>query len=133
MAKLNCILLIDDDGTRNFLNYRVIKQLAIADCVETAVNKDKAIQFICSFEFHNNNNAPEVILLNLNAPEEPEGVIFFKALEKMNLANKRKVKIIILASTSYAEDITKLKEEYLSYINKPLTAEKLLTALNTPE
>ena len=132
MAKLNCILLIDDDGTRNFLNYRVIKQLAIADIVETAINKDKAIQFITSFAFHNNNNAPEVILLNLNMPGT-EGVDLFKTLEKMNLANKTKVKIIILASSSYAEEIAKLKQEYLGYINKPLTAEKLLTALNAPE
>jgi len=132
MAKLNCILLVDDDGTRNFLNYRVIKQLSVADVVETAVNKDKAIQFVTWFAFHHQNNAPEVILLNLNMPG-PEGVELFAALEKMNLANKSQIKIIILASSSYAEDITKLKEEYLGYINKPLTAEKLLVALNNPK
>jgi len=131
MNKLNCILLVDDDGSTNFLNYRIIKKLEIAEAIETAVNGDKAIQFITQFAYHHNNNAPEVILLDLNMPGA-DGFDFLTAFKKMNLANKNKVKIIVLSSSSHPKDMVAINEEYLGYITKPLTAEKLTKVLNIP-
>ena len=131
MNKLNCILLVDDDGSTNFLNYRIIKKLDITETIETAVNGDKAIQFITQFAFHNNNNAPEVILLDLNMPGA-DGIDFLTAFKKMNLDNKASVKIIILSTSSHPKDMLVINEEYLGYITKPLTAEKLTKALNIP-
>ena len=131
MNKLNCILLVDDDGSTNFLNYRIIKKLDIAETIETAVNGDKAIQFITQFAFHHNNNAPEVILLDLNMPGA-DGFDFLTAFKKMNVANKASVKIVILSSSSHPRDLVVINEEYLGYITKPLTADKLTKTLNIP-
>lgn len=131
MNKLNCILLVDDDGTTNFLNYRIIKKLDITDNIETAMNGDKAIQFITQYAFHNNNNSPEVILLDLNMPGA-DGFDFLTAYRKMEIANRTSVKIIVLSTSSHPKDITTIKDEYLGYINKPLTAEKLMAILNIP-
>jgi response regulator of citrate/malate metabolism len=128
MVRYNCVLLIDDDGTTNFLNHRLLKKLKITDNIQSAVNGDKAIQFITQYAFQNNNSCPELILLDLNMPGA-DGFDFLNSFKGMNFRNKEKITLIIVTTSTYIKDLDVVKAAKLDYINKPLTEEKLLKIL----
>src|SRR4051812_6529343 len=125
MGRFNCVLLIDDDGTTNFINHRLLKKLSITDNIQSAVNGDKAIQFITQFAFQHRNFCPELILLDLNMPGA-DGFDFLNSFAGMNFDNKSNVRLVILTTSTYSKDLDVVKEAKLDYINKPLTEEKLL-------
>ncbi|MFL5729608.1 MAG: response regulator [Cytophagaceae bacterium] len=122
------MLLVDDDGTTNFINHRLIKKLNIADEIQSAVNGDKAMQFITQFAFQHQNHSPELILLDLNMPGA-DGFDFLKAFMEIPFANRDQVKLIILTTSSHKRDLDIVREEKLGYINKPLTDQKLMDVL----
>src|SRR5262249_52798412 len=126
-----CILLIDDDGTTNFINHRLLKKLNITENIQSAINGDKAIQFITQFAYQHNNNAPELILLDLNMPGA-DGFDFLSSFREMDFANKDNIKLVVLTTSTHGRDMQVLKEEKLAYINKPLTEEKLMNVLTYP-
>ena len=128
MLKFNCVLLIDDDGTANFIHHRLLKKLNITDNIQSAINGDKGIQFITQYAFQNNNSSPELILLDLNMPGA-DGFDFLNSFATMNFSNKDNVKLIILTTSTHIKDLDVVKKSNLGYINKPLTEEKLLNIL----
>ena len=46
MEKLPCILLVDDDPVNNFLNQRLLEDLAIADQLMVALNGQEAFALL---------------------------------------------------------------------------------------
>jgi response regulator of citrate/malate metabolism len=130
MLKFNCVLLIDDDGTTNFIHHRLLKKINITDNIQSAINGDKAIQFITQYAFQNNNASPDLILLDLNMPGA-DGFDFLNSFAGMNFSNKNDVKLIILTTSIHSKDLDVVKAAKLEYINKPLTQEKLMKALET--
>jgi response regulator of citrate/malate metabolism len=128
MLKFNCVLLIDDDGTTNFIHHRLLKKLNITDNIQSAINGDKGIQFITQYAFQNNNRSPELILLDLNMPGA-DGFDFINSFASMSFSNKDRVKLIILTTSTHTKDLDVVKESNLDYINKPLTEGKLMDIL----
>jgi response regulator of citrate/malate metabolism len=128
MARFNCVLLIDDDGTTNFINHRLLKKLKITENIQSAINGDKAIQFITQYAFQNDNSCPELILLDLNMPGA-DGFDFLNSFAGMTFRNKNNVTLIILTTSTYSKDLDVVNAANLGYINKPLTEEKLLKIL----
>jgi response regulator of citrate/malate metabolism len=123
--KYNCVLLIDDDGVTNFINHRLIKKMNITDCISSAMNGNEALKYLKDFSQSNNNNAPELILLDINMPVL-DGFEFLEQFEKITFANKERIKIIFLTTSTHQKDILKISSNTkIGYINKPLTQEKL--------
>ncbi|HXA02109.1 MAG TPA: response regulator [Cytophagaceae bacterium] len=129
MQRFNCVLLVDDDGITNFINHRLLKKLNITEDIQSAMNGDKAMQFITQFAFQNNNCCPELILLDLNMPGS-DGFDFLNAFKNMSFVNKDKVKLILLTTSTHTKDLNIVHQEYIGYINKPLTEHKLMEALS---
>ena len=126
--KLKCVLLVDDDGTTNFINYRIIYKLNIAEKIHTEINGEKALNFLQFYSENNNNNCPELIILDLKMPVlDGFGVLEYLQIKKF--ANKDKVKIIVLTTSMYADDLQSLKRFNVEYIAKPLTEKKFLNLL----
>lgn len=124
--KFNCVLLIDDDGITNFINHRLIKKLNITHSIESAINGNEALLFLREYAIKNNNKSPELILLDLNMPVL-DGFEFLEEFQKLNFDNKEKVRILILTTSTHQKDIGRLVgNSNISYINKPLTEEKLI-------
>jgi len=128
--EFNCVLLIDDDGVTNFINHRLIKKLKITSSIHSAINGNEAIRFLLDYASKNHNNGPELIFLDINMPVL-DGFEFLEQFEKLNLKNKDNIKIIVLTTSTHQKDINKIADHAtIGYINKPLTAEKLLETLN---
>jgi CheY-like chemotaxis protein len=128
--KFKCVLLVDDDGTTNFINYRIIYKLDIAEAIHTEVNGEKALNFLQYYSENNNNNCPELIILDLKMPVlDGFGVLEYLQIKKF--ANKDKVKIIVLTTSIYSDDLNSLKKFNVEYIVKPLTENKLLNLLES--
>jgi response regulator of citrate/malate metabolism len=128
--QLNCVLLVDDDGVTNFINHRLIKKLNITSSIHSAINGSEAIKFLLDYASKNNNNGPELILLDINMPVL-DGFEFLEQFEKLKLKNKDKIKIIVLTTSTHQKDIKKIaSHSTIGYINKPLTIEKLQETLN---
>jgi CheY-like chemotaxis protein len=126
--KLKCVLLVDDDGTTNFINYRIIYKLNIAEKIHTEINGEKALNFLQFYSENNHNNCPELIILDLKMPVlDGFGVLEYLQIKKF--ANKDRVKIIVLTTSMYAEDLQILKRFNVEYISKPLTERKFLNLL----
>lgn len=124
MARFSCILLVDDDGTTNFVNQRLLNKLNLSERIHTAINGDRAIQFITQFAFQHNNNCPELIFLDLNMPGA-DGFDFLYAFNEMEFANKAKVRLIVLTTSNHKKDLDLLEANNIAFINKPLTEDKL--------
>lgn len=128
MKKLNCVLLIDDDGATNFINYRIVKQLGISDEIHTEYNGEKALNFLQYYAEMHNNIAPELILLDLKMPVL-DGYEFLEYLRMKKFANKNKIKVVVLSTTKRQDDLDKLKNYNVTHVEKPLTIEELTNIL----
>ena len=126
--KFNCALLIDDDGTTNFINYRIVKRLKITDHVQTEINGEKALNFLQFYAENHENQAPELIIVDLKMPVL-DGFEFLQYLQIKKFSNKENIKVIVLTTSVYAEDLKQLKKFNVEYLMKPLTDGKLTSVL----
>jgi CheY-like chemotaxis protein len=129
MLPLNkSILLIDDDGICSFLSTKVLQNMGIFREIHTAVNGKEAIDFLNSY-FQRFASTPDIILLDLNMPVM-NGFGFLEAFKTLLIANKERIKIIIVTSSPNQEDISKARKMGIEhYLIKPISEKKLMAAL----
>jgi len=102
MNKVNCILLVDDDPTTNFLNEELIAELDIANNVHVAWNGQEALDYLKQEgKFSTNDKSkypkPNIIFLDINMPLM-DGFAFLE--HYADLPENKKVDIIILFLTT---------------------------------
>jgi CheY-like chemotaxis protein len=128
MAKINCILLVDDDSITNFINERLIRKLNVTNDIKITMNGEEGINYIRA-QGDKGEICPELILLDINMPIM-NGFEFIREFENLNIKDKEKVKIIILTTSKNIKDIELLKSlGNFEFISKPLTEEKLFNCL----
>jgi CheY-like chemotaxis protein len=128
--KFNCALLIDDDGTTNFINYRIVNALKLANQIQTEINGEKALNFLQFYAETHQNHSPELILVDLKMPVL-DGFEFLQYMQIKKFANKENIKMIVLTTSMYHDDLKQLKKFNVEYIMKPLTERKLAAVLAT--
>jgi CheY-like chemotaxis protein len=128
--KFNCALLIDDDGTTNFINYRIVKALKLTNHIQTEINGEKALNFLQFYAETHENYSPELILVDLKMPVL-DGFEFLKYMQIKKFSNKENIKMIVLTTSMYHDDLKQLKKFNVEYIMKPLTERKLIAVLTT--
>lgn len=123
MNKLNCILLVDDDDTTNFVNQMLLEDLKVAQQVLIANNGWEALQLIK--RQWSEHDCPELILLDLNMPEM-DGFEFLEAYKELEFGQKQSVMILVLTTSMNPVDVERLRKTPIKgIINKPLTKEKV--------
>jgi CheY-like chemotaxis protein len=128
MKKLNCVLLVDDNDSDNFLHQLVIEQSGIAAKIEVASNGKEAIEFLKenwqNGSQENSSSQPDIIFLDINMPVM-DGWEFLEAYQR--LEDEQKGNIIIVMLTTSLNPADKIKADKISIINgyyyKPLTIE----------
>lgn len=134
--KLNCVLLIDDDDSTNFINKMVIERARIAERVEVALNGKEAIDFLTNNGKHKKEAGypfpqPMLILLDINMPVM-DGWEFLEAYSKLPAHQKSEIIIVMLTTSLNPDDSQRAKgiREISGFKSKPLTFETLNDILN---
>ncbi len=123
MNKLNCILLVDDDDTTNFVNELLLEDLKVTKEVCVTRNGEEALQMIgqeCG-----ENNCPQLVLLDINMPVM-NGFEFLEAYNELDFSHKQSVVIVMLTTSMNPADVDRLQKLPIQgVVNKPLTKEKI--------
>ncbi len=121
------ILLVDDDSIANFLIEKIVQSTGLARNISKAMNGKEALQF-----FTEENDLPEVILLDLNMPIM-NGFEFLQAFKKLEPEKKANVLIILVTSSSNPSDMEKAKSLGIRYyLTKPISAD-IIKSIMTEE
>jgi CheY-like chemotaxis protein len=128
--KLNCVLLVDDNDSDNFIHKRVVEKSGIADNIEIAMNGQEALEFLTtkakSGSLAGSYTQPELIFLDINMPVM-DGWEFLEEYRKLKDSQKGKIVFIMLTTSLNPAD--KVKAEKLlepdCFHFKPLTLEMI--------
>lgn len=118
---MQSILIVDDDSICCFLNQHIVKTHFPDAEITVKKNGLEAIEFLSTQE----NNPPEVILLDINMPEM-DGWDFVKEYKRRNWNINFHSKISMLSSSLRDADLqlaTEFDDVIKQYLIKPLTKE----------
>jgi CheY-like chemotaxis protein len=120
MAKLNAILLVDDDPAANFINQLLLKDVVDADNLLIAQNGEEALKFISEY-ISSNTPLPELILLDLNMPVM-DGFEFLEEYQSLEVHSIPKPVIAVLTTSMNPKDVKRIHDlGIVDFINKPLS------------
>jgi CheY-like chemotaxis protein len=129
MNKLNCVLLVDDDYTSNFLSQIIIESTQFANHIHLSQNGAEALEFLQERFYKQADveeaTCPEYIFLDINMPVM-DGFEFLDEFEKLPLVRKSNISIVMLTSSHNKKDMERAKRYNVAgYLAKPLTEEKI--------
>lgn len=127
MQKIKTVLLVDDDKINNFLNERIIRKLDIARDIKILYNGMEGYKYLAENAEFDPDRYPPLVLLDINMPVM-DGFEFIDSIK--SLPGFKSFKIIILTTSRNLKDIERIRAlGEFTYLNKPLTKEKLLNCL----
>ena len=122
------VLIVDDEEIDRFIAARLIEKLQLTGQIEVASNGEQAFEVIRKWgvgigEKHT------LILLDINMPLM-NGFAFLDKCKQIGYLRESYVQIILLTSSIHPEDRKKAAFYGINtYLIKPLTTDKLLTAI----
>ncbi len=128
--RLNCVLLVDDNESDNFIHKRVLEKSGIANNIAIALNGKEALEFLTAKiqngQFEGSYTQPELIFLDINMPIM-DGWEFLEEYHKLDIAQKGKVVFIMLTTSLNPSDRVKAETllESGCFHFKPLTIEMI--------
>ncbi len=133
MTRWNTVLLVDDDPASSFLSLETLEELAVSNRIFTIFNGEEALRFV---ETHCGNPDPELscfcpmlILLDINMPVMT-GFEFLERFCRLPAPFRNGVQIVLLTTSTRETDRLQARKYHVRhYLEKPLTAEKLLPIL----
>ncbi len=132
MKIYNNILLVDDDLDACFLNKRTIHSMQLADNIVTCCHGKEALSFLsdnCMHAIGHTKQCPDLIFLDIKMPVM-DGFEFLEEFIHLPIKTPRP-KVFILTSSNHKTDYERATEFKVDgYIVKPLTRDKVISALN---
>lgn len=127
--KLNCVLLVDDSDSTNYVNEKIVKR---ADITSKVVAKESGMDALEYLKTAGDNEYPELIFLDINMPGM-NGWEFLEAYEKLDKRNNGLLVVVMLTTSLNPDDRTKaVRLGYVGdFINKPLNTDKVLEIYET--
>ncbi len=124
--KLNCVLLIDDDESTNFLHEIIINQAEITNKVIARQSGSSALEYLRQKKMNGEYPQPDLIFLDINMPGM-NGWEFLEEYKQLEKAQQGKFVVVMLTTSLHPEDEERAKgmSEINDFMNKPLTVEML--------
>lgn len=123
--KLNCVLLIDDDESTNFLHEIIIKKAGITEQVVAQQSGSAALEYLQS-KNDGEYPQPDLIFLDINMPGM-NGWEFLEEYKKLHEDQQGRLVVVMLTTSLNPGDAERAKgmAEIDDFKNKPLTVEML--------
>ncbi|MBL4577466.1 MAG: response regulator [Flavobacteriales bacterium] len=123
--QLNCVMLIDDEESTNFLSEMVLKQVGCAERIVVKQSAMEALDYLKSKE-DGEHPQPNIIFLDINMPGM-DGWEFLEKYRDLNKGEKGEIIVVMLTTSLNPADAEKAKgiEEIDAFRSKPLTREML--------
>lgn len=127
--KLNCVLLVDDSDSTNYVNEKIVNR---ADITNKVVAKESGMDALEYLKTAGDYEYPELIFLDINMPGM-NGWEFLEAYEKLDKRNNGLLVVVMLTTSLNPDDRTKaVRLGYVGdFINKPLNTDKVLEIYET--
>lgn len=138
LPKLNCILLVDDDASTNFLHRLIIERAHVTSAVESVLNGREAMDLLtCQNAYANRPlghcSSPELIFLDLHMPEM-NGWEFLDSYEA-HFKNNGPSKVLVVLTSSLTDSVKqglyKARPMNVELLEKPLKKDSLLKIVNS--
>ena len=131
---LQCILLVDDDETTNFIHARLIKKADLNVHLQVTNGGREALEYLThSGKFAETSPQPQpgIIFLDLNMPGM-NGWNFLEEYRKLPKDEPQKQIVVILTTSMNPDDQQHAKHipEVAGFIHKPLLPENLNDIIN---
>jgi len=124
------VLVVEDDKTSAFLLRLLLTESGLVDSISVAGNGEEALDYINRLT-GTGGPYPELIFLDINMPVM-DGFEFLEACAQSGCLKNKAVKIVILSSSAHQKDISRAREfGILDYLFKPVSAEAVLSAIQT--
>jgi CheY-like chemotaxis protein len=125
------ILLIDDDDVNNYIAIKLINKAIPNAAIDIAVNGKVALEKLINLHHNQPDALPTHIFLDINMPIM-DAWDFLKEIKLSGIGFLRKVKIFIVSSSLYSNDIERAHSyPFVSdFITKPLSIEKIRKIFN---
>ena len=124
---MNTILLVDERISKTFLVYKLLRKLNLSDNIHIERGGINALNFVQDFALMNNNQCPELIIIN-SALIQPDESHFLEYLRRVNFSNKEKVKLIATGCLTESMDY-----KDIIVLPEPVTEQALLRVLENPQ
>lgn len=123
---VNCVLLVDDNPSTNFLNRKLLADIAPDTAVFDLEDAMDLLHFIKNEKkFKSGCPKPGIIFLDINMPKM-DGFEFLQEYERLKEDLKKDILIVILTTSIWSKDKKKaFDSQYIyDFVEKPLTQEK---------
>lgn len=132
MRQVDCILLVDDDPTTNFLNEELIDDLGIAKEIHVTWNGQEALDYIHGTgKFVSKKGVkyprPNIIFLDINMPVM-DGFVFLDHYANIPKSKRADVIVVFLTTSDAQEDREKVSGSIVvaDFLEKPLRKDALM-------
>jgi len=125
MAKVNRVLIIDDDEVYNFVFNKMIEQLALAETITTCQSGNQGLSYIKD-SIDQEEDLPDLIFLDINMPVM-NGWEFLDEYQELKSRIQKQISLFLLSSSLLPDDLNKSKRYHIvdGFIIKPLTHDQL--------
>ncbi len=130
ILKFDQIILVDDNDTTNFYNEDVINDLKWSAPAKVFNNGEEAIEHLKSIELIN-EDFKVLMLLDIKMPGM-DGLELLESMEEDDLKILDHLYVVMLTSSNLKVDVEKSSRfnVVVGYLEKPLSVEKLINAVN---
>ena len=120
-ARYKTCLLIDDNYIDNYVTRKILQSGNFVDDIIVRQSPDEAIESLLAGTIN-----PDVIFLDIRMPLM-SGFEFLDEFDKLSIANKADIKIIMLSSSLDPKDIKKsmVNKHVYQFLHKPITNKAL--------
>lgn len=126
LQELERILLVDDNPLDILINCKLLKNLRVARNIDSVESGSKALDYLehCT----QTEVYPDLLLLDINTPLM-SGFEFLDRCQEKGYLQKSSIRIILLTSSTHANDRQKAEQYGVNYLEKPLAPIQLLALL----